>query len=64
MSTLVSEHAELEAFRQAVEEIGEAGWNTCMLYIKARVQQISLGLPEYQHVRTSDYVSPALHYAS
>jgi hypothetical protein len=42
------ERTELIAFRQAVEEVGEAGWTTCMMYIKCRVRQITEGLPDQQ----------------
>lgn len=45
------ERRELEAYRTAVDEIGQAGWSTCMMYIKCRVRQIVQGLPEPQQYK-------------
>jgi hypothetical protein len=45
------ERLELNAYRIAVDEIGQAGWTTCMMYVKCRVRQITQGLPEQQQYK-------------
>lgn len=61
MQLNADERTELDALRRAIEEVGEAGWTTCMYYIKGRVQQITQGLPETQlHPRFSEYRSEML----
>jgi hypothetical protein len=36
----MSEGRELAAFKKAIEEIGDAGWTTCQLFILQRVREL------------------------
>jgi hypothetical protein len=36
----MSEGRELAAFKQAIEEIGDAGWTTCQLFVLQRVREL------------------------
>jgi hypothetical protein len=36
----MSESRELAAFKQAIEEIGDAGWTTCQLFVLQRVKEL------------------------
>jgi hypothetical protein len=39
---MVAEGLELAAYKRAVEEIGQAGWTTCQLFIQQRVKELML----------------------